>query len=113
MQMACKPPRCKHVIELLEWFEMPDHILLILEKPVPCMDLCRYRQRRRLHESVAKIIMWQVVEAVRHCRDRGVMHFDIKEENLLINLESLEVKLIDFGCGDLLISTPYRKYLGI
>ncbi|GAA6096902.1 uncharacterized protein LOC108269550 isoform X1 [Tachysurus ichikawai] len=46
-----------------------------------------------------------------HCYDRGVFHCDIKAENL-INPDTLEVKLIDFGCGALLKDTTYKYYFG-
>lgn len=57
--------------------------------------------------------MRQVVQAARHCCDCGVLHRDIKGENILINTDTLQVKLIDFGCGDLLKNTPYKIYTGI
>ncbi|XP_053085640.1 serine/threonine-protein kinase pim-2-like [Pangasianodon hypophthalmus] len=114
MELVCKPPRCPYVIELLEWFETPTSFILVLERPDPCVDL--YKYCRRLHksmsESLAQIIMEQVVRAACHCRDRGVLHRDIKEENILLNPHTLEVKLIDFGCGDLLKDTPYTEYAG-
>ncbi|KAL0162178.1 hypothetical protein M9458_041574, partial [Cirrhinus mrigala] len=47
------------------------------------------------------------------CCLRGVLHRDVKLENLLINRETSEVKLIDFGCGDILRMSPYRSYQGI
>ncbi|KAI7792302.1 putative serine/threonine-protein kinase pim-3 [Triplophysa rosa] len=37
---------------------------------------------------------------------------DIKMENLLINPCTLDVKLIDFGCGDLLKNSAYTEYMG-
>ncbi|XP_062863401.1 serine/threonine-protein kinase pim-1-like isoform X2 [Trichomycterus rosablanca] len=112
MLMVSNPPRCEHVLELLEWFDTPEYYVLILERPDPCMDLLQYRGNGPLSEPLAQVIMWQVVLAARHCCDRGVLHRDIKEENLLINWERLEVKLIDFGCGELLKSTPYKTYSG-
>ncbi|XP_062859489.1 serine/threonine-protein kinase pim-1-like [Trichomycterus rosablanca] len=112
MLMVSEPPRCERVLELLEWFDMPECYVLILERPACCMDLFEYRRNGSLPEHLAQVIMWQVVLAARHCRDRGVLHRDIKEQNLLVSFDTLEVKLIDFGCGDLLKSTPYRRFAG-
>lgn len=114
MELVCKPPRCPYVIEMLEWFETPTCFVLILERPDPCYELYRYA---RLHyncclpESQVKTIMAQVILATCHCYTRGVFHRDIKEENILLNPQTLEVKLIDFGCGALLKET-YTIYAG-
>ncbi|XP_053095372.1 serine/threonine-protein kinase pim-1 [Pangasianodon hypophthalmus] len=114
MKIVSMPPRCSNVVELLEWFDMFDCIILVLERPSPCMDLREFckLQNGRLSEAHTRDIMLQVVRAARHCCDRGVLHRDIKAQNLLINTETLQVKLIDFGCGDLLKDSPYRMYAG-
>ncbi|KAF4071660.1 hypothetical protein AMELA_G00275890 [Ameiurus melas] len=114
MKMVSRPPRCSNVVELLEWFNMDDQYVMVLERPSPCMDLYKFTnlQGDCLPEAQARDVMLQVIRAARHCCDRGVLHRDIKEENLLINTDTLEVKLIDFGSGDLLKDTPYEEYSG-
>ncbi|KAF5907246.1 NAD kinase isoform X1, partial [Clarias magur] len=114
MEMVSKPFHCDNVLELIEWFEMPDCFILILERPSPCVDLRQFvhSHKGRLSEPVAQNIMRQVVQAARHCCECGVLHRDIKAENLLVNTDTLQVKLIDFGCGDLLKDTPYTVYAG-
>jgi len=64
-------------------------------------------------EELARHLMQQVIDAAAVCCSRGVFHRDIKMPNLLVNTETLEVKLIDFGCGDLLRSSPYLTYSGM
>ncbi|KAK3515939.1 hypothetical protein QTP86_020333, partial [Hemibagrus guttatus] len=114
MKMMSKPPHCENVVEMLEWFQTADIYILVLERPVPCMDLYQFHKlnNRRLSEPVAREVMWQVVQAAHHCHLRGVLHRDIKPMNILINPDTLAVKLIDFGCGDLMIYEPFREYEG-
>lgn len=35
MKMMSELPRCTSVVELLDWFEKPDHIIMVLEWPSP------------------------------------------------------------------------------
>ncbi|KAK6310512.1 hypothetical protein J4Q44_G00185670 [Coregonus suidteri] len=114
MQIVSRPPSCCYVLGLLDWFEEAEWFILVLERPYPCMDLFDFIEELggRVDECLARIIMIQVVLAVRHCRDRGVLHRDVKAENLLVQTDNLQVKLIDFGCGDLLRESSYRDYSG-
>ncbi|RXN39246.1 serine threonine- kinase pim-3-like protein [Labeo rohita] len=56
--------------------------------------------------------MLQLISALRHCESRGVLHRDVKPENLLISTESHDIKLLDFGCGDLLKDSAYKYFAG-
>ncbi|TTB41852.1 Serine/threonine-protein kinase pim-1 [Bagarius yarrelli] len=112
--MVSQPPCCSNIVELLEWFDLPYQFVMILEHPSPCMDLNQFArlQNGRLTEAQTRGIMLQVIRAAHHCCERGVLHRDIKAQNLLINTNTMQVKLIDFGCGEVLKDTPYLQYSG-
>lgn len=59
------------------------------------------------------IKQYELIDAAAVCCSRAVFHRDIKMPNLLVNTETLEVKLIDFGCGDPLKSSSYNTYSGM
>ena len=52
-----------------------------------------------LPEAVAKDLFSQLVDTVRLCHQKGVVHRDIKDENILIDINTFKTKLIDFGSG--------------
>lgn len=84
---------------MLDWFETPNGFLLVMERAYKCITLYKLLKRLdgKLPEEMARIIMWKLVKAVNHCRKSGVLHEDIKTDNILVNPETLELKLVDFG----------------
>ncbi|XP_039242485.1 serine/threonine-protein kinase pim-1-like [Pipra filicauda] len=101
------------VIQLLEWFELPNSFLLVMERPERSRDLSRVITAWRfLPEEMAWGLFRQVLKAVRHCTSCGVLHRDIKPQNILLDLATGEAKLLDFGCATFLQDTVYTQFAG-
>ncbi|NXO36277.1 PIM1 kinase, partial [Locustella ochotensis] len=104
---------CYNIIQLLDWFELPDSFVLVMERPDRSQDLLQFLlEQEFLCEEMARRLFCQVLEAVGHCTACGVLRRDIKPENLLVDPESGDLKLIDFGCGTLLQERVFRQFSG-
>ncbi|KAI2651002.1 Serine/threonine-protein kinase pim-3 [Labeo rohita] len=112
--LANKGPSAPEIIKLLEWQEQWDSYIMVLECPSPCEDLVSLLEGNggRLSEGLVRDIMQQATQAARTCCRRGVFHGDIKLENFLMSKDTLQVKLIDFGCGDLMRKSAYTTLYG-
>ncbi|GJP71989.1 hypothetical protein CLOP_g2767 [Closterium sp. NIES-67] len=98
------------IVDMNAAFEDPGAIHIV-------MQLCRHgdlfdyiKTRTRLSEATAACILSQLLQALQHCHTMGVIHRDVKPENVLIygkggggagegrgDAEKLLVKLGDFG----------------
>lgn len=54
----------------------------------------------------------QIVEALQFIHAQGVVHRDIKDENIVVDTRTLKVKIVDFGSGAPLKDTPYSEFEG-
>merc|ERR1712227_340711 len=87
------------VIKILDCFDTPDFYYIVMEK-FNSKDLFDFiTEQGPLSEKLGKTMFREIVSTVIQCRDSGVLHRDIKDENILVDLNTMKTKLIDFGSG--------------
>nr|XP_055051531.1 uncharacterized protein LOC129437430 [Misgurnus anguillicaudatus] len=110
-------PLSPNAIRMFEWFDDPKDVIVIMEYPKHCKSLLDFviEHSCPLSEDTARVLLRQAVQAVIDCIDHGVFHNDIHLGNMLVNTSTLELKFIDFGCGQLFSPAGYKtkKYRGV
>ncbi|XP_032406740.1 serine/threonine-protein kinase pim-2-like [Xiphophorus hellerii] len=106
------------ILSLLDWYDLDQELILVMERPMFAEDLLLYLNERGnfIEESEAKVILKQLVEAAVYLQNANIFHRDLKVDNVLIDSssEDKQIYLIDFGlsCFDdgkqheLLCGTP-------
>uniref|UniRef100_A0A3Q0RRA9 non-specific serine/threonine protein kinase n=1 Tax=Amphilophus citrinellus TaxID=61819 RepID=A0A3Q0RRA9_AMPCI len=102
-------------VSLLDWYDLEQEVLLVMERPFPCVSLLKYMENSGgpLKEDVAKVLK-QLVDAAITMHTKGIFHGDIKAENLLLETGSSDprVRVINFGCGCLVQEEPHFIFSG-
>ena len=91
-----KALRHQNIIRLYESFETDKHILIVMELCAGGDSLNYIKRHRRVKEEVAKSILKGLITGLGYCHSRGILHRDIKLENILFNNVG-ELKICDFG----------------
>lgn len=86
-----------NIIRILEVFESSNKVMIALEYAGGGDLLQIIKYRGRLTEEEAKGIFFQVIGAVKACHLAGIVHRDVKLDNILLNSDMTEIKLCDFG----------------
>ena len=101
------------VVRLVGFYDRGNSFLYIMERPANSRDLFDFiSQRGALKEEQARDLFKQVVDTVIDCNEKGVVHRDIKDENLILDMNTGKLKLIDFGSGAFRKIGPYTEYDG-
>jgi len=88
-----------NIVKYYGHFDDDTYHYLVLEY-IEGMDLFSFMEQRNfdpLPEYLARKIFSQLASAVHYCHQKGVAHRDLKLENVLIDPNTNQVKLIDLG----------------
>jgi len=109
----------KGIVQMIDWYERRSSYVLVMERPERHIDLFDYLNKAGpIKEPVVRDIFIQILDAVIHCHNNGVLHRDIKDENILLSKRfddpksPFEAKVIDFGCGTRLKDSDYTEFAG-
>lgn len=99
----------KNIIKLKEVLESPKKMYLIMEV---CEggDLAKLLQKRQhLNEADTKQVMFSLAEAIKYLHQVGILHRDLKLENLLLAEEPVENGVINIKVSDFGLSTQQNN----
>jgi len=97
---------CQHsnIVKLLDVFETIGHIYIAMEY-LPGGDLLSYfkTKKNKINEERVCQIVRQIANALQYMKERGIIHRDLKLENVLLvdNNDQSDVKIADFGLSSL------------
>uniref|UniRef100_A0A667Z190 non-specific serine/threonine protein kinase n=1 Tax=Myripristis murdjan TaxID=586833 RepID=A0A667Z190_9TELE len=89
-----------HIISIYEVFENKDKIVIVMEYASKGELYDYVSERQRLSERETRHFFRQIVSAVHHLHKNGVVHRDLKLENVLLD-ENYNIKIADFGLSNL------------
>lgn len=111
--LAClNKHKCSNTIKGIDYFYFRSHACITFELLGESLYLTQIRSNfKPLRQSAVKEYAIQIFQALRDCANLGIIHCDLKLENICSTLEdSKKIKIIDFG-SSCFEDKPYRTYI--
>jgi len=94
-----------NIVKIYEVFEDFQNMYIIMEycEGDELYNHIRSMQndKKRFTEKYIAKLMKQILQGVRYCHLRNVVHKDMKPQNLMLDKSKMEVKIIDFGVAEI------------
>ena len=97
--MDADPENKRHCVRFLRSFEFRDHVFMVFESMHMNLRevIQEVRPRCRSERARRPVVATQMLIALRHLKNCGVVHADIKPDNILVNKSHNVIKICDFG----------------
>ena len=100
-------------IGLVDVHSVGDFHHIVMERPLRSCDLFEVLQKtNRIPKERCRCFFRQIVDACEGCLKRHVVHGDLKLENVVVDLDTDRIKLVDFGFAKFVDGHPITSTLG-
>ena len=95
---------------MIRWFRGECVVDMLCNVDERGATTCRVTERGTFSEEEAAYLIKQVLEGVAYLHFKGIVHGDLKLENILLegNMPCVTVKIADFGLSKVFSSSPMR-----
>ena len=101
------------VIRLITFHQTGDCVYYVMEHNEHFCDLFDHTPNKEgFKEHQVRNMFNQLLKIITACHNEGIVHRDIKDENILINKETDKLTLIDFGSSAIIKEDFFTDYSG-
>jgi len=87
--------RSKYVVQVFDLIQHSENNVAIIMERIHGQELSEYRFEKSDKEVYLKIL-WQIAAGLTDIHEQGVVHRDIKPQNMMLDAEGI-LKILDFG----------------